>query len=479
MILVVGGGLGGMIAAAILGRAGRRVILVEREAELGGRLRSSRVDGGYVVDDGAYLWPDAWISEALRRAGADDFVGSEIPRQQVLRLFVEGEGGRRLAFPYPLRDASPKLLDAARVVLGVDDAGYTALSELWQRCASLSDAEVEALRYVPLRDGLARLGADAELASALQRNVMLYGTYDPGSASTAECIEICRRPPDRPLARPMVPGANPGGGVAALVRSLERALAAAGVEVRTEANVVTLRSAAGVATGVAIESSGSVSECDAAEVILNVPIAQAAHLLPPDLRHDLGEAARAWSAVGGVIAAAFAFRGMPRLRETGEPDGFPGWTRLLTRNASGGCEFGGGMVWTTLHSPANAPPGHHVLQAMRLSPHSDVDDPARVAAVHDAFERLLREIYLDADEKLLWARRWATRDGSEYLIAAAPRPPVRAPGIANLYFVGETTDAPAVQMDAAALSAMRCAEAILQQGPGARDQEPGDGRTPT
>ncbi len=451
-----------MIAAAILGRAGRRVLLVERQAQLGGRLRSSAVEGGWVVDDGAYLWPDAWISEALRRAGADDFVASEIPREHVLRLFVEGEGGRRLAFPYPLRDASPKLLDTARTVLGVDAAGYAALTVLWQRCAALSDAEVEALRCVPLRDGLKRLGADPELAAALQCNVMLYGTYDPASASTAECIELCRRPADRPLARPVVPGANPGGGVAALVRSLERALTTARVEVRTGAEVVAVRTAGSVATGVAIESGGSVSDCAATDVVLNVPIAQAAHLLPADLKHDLGGAARAWSAVGGVIAAAFAFRGMLRLRETGEPDEFPGWTRLLTRGASGGCEFGGGMLWTTLHSPANAPPGQHVLQAMRLSPHSDVDDPARVVAVHDGFERLIREIYLDVDERLLWTRRWATRDGSEYLIAAAPRPPVRAPGVAGLYFVGETTDVPAVQMDAAALSALRCAEMILE-----------------
>lgn len=458
-VIVVGGGLGGMIAAAILGRAGRRVVLLEREPRLGGRLRSSAVAGGFVVDDGAYLWPDAYVSEALRRAGAASFVASEISREQVLRLYVEGTAGRRLAFPYPQRRASPALLESVAVTLGVDAGGYARLTELWRRLESLTDGEIETLRGVPLSDGLRQLGADEATAAALQRNVMLYGTYDPGAASTADCIELCRQPADRPRAAPVVPGANPGGGVAALVRALESALAVAGVEVRRGVAVETVRVANGAVRGVAA-ADGTVFA--APTVVMNAPIWQAVELVPAGvLPPSFAGEARRWTVVGGVIACAFAFRGMPCLRETGAPDDFPGWTRLLTRRVGGEPEFGGGMLWTTLHSPANAPPGHHVLQAMRLSPHRDVDDGQRVAAVHSSFARMIDEIYVDASDRLQWTRRWATRDGSEYLIHAARRPPLRAPGVAGLYFVGETTDVPAVQMDAAALSALRCAEEIL------------------
>jgi hypothetical protein len=169
---------------------------------------------------------------------------------------------------------------------------------------------------------------------------------------------------------------------------------------------------------------------------------------------------RRCGAVGGVIAAAFAFDGLPRLRETGEPDAFPGWTRLLTGPQS---TFGGGLLWATLHSPHNAPDGQHVLQAMRLSPQVDIADASRVGAVHGAFRQMLDEMYLDADAKLLHAWTWTTRDGSEYMIHAARKPPVRAPGVDGLFLVGESTDVPAIQMDAAALSALECAEMIAAQ----------------
>ena len=175
---------------------------------------------------------------------------------------------------------------------------------------------------------------------------------------------------------------------------------------------------------------------------------------PPQFVAD----ARRCGVVGGVIAAAFAFDGLPSLRETGEPDGFPGWTRLLTGPDAA---FGGGMLWATLHSPRNAPPGRHVLQAMRLSPHADIADARRADAVHGAFRAMLDEIYVDARARLVREWSWVTRDGSEYMIHCAPKPPVQSSGVGGLFFVGESTDVPAIQMDAAALSALQCAELLL------------------
>ena len=67
-VVVIGAGLGGLLAAAILGRRGRRVLVLERAEQVGGRLRSFESDG-YVIDAGAYLWPNLHLDAALAAAG--------------------------------------------------------------------------------------------------------------------------------------------------------------------------------------------------------------------------------------------------------------------------------------------------------------------------------------------------------------------------------------------------------------------------
>lgn len=458
-VAVVGAGLGGLLAAAILARQGRRTVLLERENEVGGRIRSFDLDG-FVIDAGAYLWPNAHLDRALAAAGATEFRGSTIPADQVMRVFVEGRGGQRFSFPWPGRDESPKVLTAAEAVLGADAATYRELTALWGRLAALADAEVAALAHVPLRQVLASWAPDPRVRAAFLRNVMVFGTYDPESASAAECIRLRRRKAGDVTPRPECAGENPLGGVRALTQALRTAAEKAGVELRTGSEVDQIAVDAGRVRGVRVHGPGPWQQRIAAPVVVcNVPVWQLFQIVDPaHFPSDFVADARAWSVVGGVIASAFAFDRLPRLRETGEPDRFLGWTRLLIGRESG---FGGGLLWSSLHSPRNAPGDACVLQAMRLSPRSDLADAARVEAVHDSFRRVVEEIYADAPERLLWSRSWICREGSEYMISAARRPPVEAPGVQGLYLVGETTDVGAVQMDAAALSALRCAELLL------------------
>ena len=454
-VVVVGAGLGGLLTAAILARRGRRVLLCEREATVGGRLRSFEVDG-YVLDAGAYLWPNLHLDRALAAAGCGGFHGGVIPLNRVLRVFVAGDGGRALPFPWPGHcDAA-----TARTALRADPDTVAGLAALWERLAALSDAEVAALRHVPVHEALPRFTSDARVVDAFQRNLMLFGSIDPPSAAMAECIGLRRRPSDGPTPRPECAGANARGGARTLPLALAETCAAAGVTLRLACAVERLRIADGRAVGVEVRRSATpcAEVIDADAVVCNAPVWTLFELVSPaHFPPAFVSAARACGVVGGVIAAAFAFAGLPTLRASGAADDFLGWTRLLTGPDAA---FGGGFVWATLHSPANAPAGRHVLQAMRLSAAADVADAARVRAVHDAFRSMLDEIYADVAARLLRTWTWTTRDGSEYLIHSAARPPVAAPGVAGLYFVGETTDVPAIQMDAAALSALRCAELV-------------------
>jgi phytoene dehydrogenase-like protein len=461
-VIVIGAGLGGMLAAAILARRGRRVLVLEREASVGGRLRSYDVDG-FVIDVGAFLWPNAHLSTALESAGVTDFLASQIPPNEVMRIYIQGRGGQRFSFPWPGRHESSQVLESADAALHADPETWRRLAQLWEDLAGLSDETVESLMHTPLRDALPRFAPDDHLAAALRRNVMLFGTYDPDSASMGDCIRLRRRAHNAPPPVPECAGANPSGGVRALASALHTALVTHAVDVRLAHTVDRIVIEGHRVVGVDAHAQAPFQfRCAAPVVICNAPIWTLSNLVGLDcLPHNLAQTVRHFGPVGGVIAAAFAFKALPRLRQTGEPDTFRGWTRLLIGPQA---EFGGGMLWTTHHSPHNAPPGCHLLQAMRLSPHREIADARRVTEVHAAFDALLREIYVDADEQLLWSRRWVTRDGSEYLITAVPRPAVRAPGVEGLYFVGESTDVPAVQMDAAALSALRCVEMIEAGG---------------
>lgn len=458
-VIVIGAGLGGLLTAAILARRGQRVLVLEREARAGGRLRSYEVDG-CVIDAGAYLWPNRHLSEALAAAGASEFQASRIPLAQVLRIFVQGRGGTRFTFPWPGRPETPELLEAAAAVLGVDTDGFRRLARLWDELAALPDDAVAALRHVAVGEVLGRFAADPALAAAWRRNVMIFGSYDPDSASMAECIGLRRRAADTQPAWPECPGANAVGGVRALPIAIERALLASGGELRLGWTVDEIVVEHGRATGVVAHGPDHPfrQQLRSAVVVSNIPIWDVFGVLSTShFEPEFVAAAAGCGAVGGVVAAAFAFDGLPRLRATGEPDHYLGWTRLLTGREAG---FGGGMTWATLHSPHNAPPGTHILQAMRLTLQADLADAARVAEIHAAFRTMLDEIYLEPAAALRWSREWITRDGSEYLIHAAPRPPVQAPSVEGLYFVGESTDVPAVQMDAAALSALRAAALI-------------------
>jgi hypothetical protein len=197
---------------------------------------------------------------------------------------------------------------------------------------------------------------------------------------------------------------------------------------------------------------------DAGAVVSNLPIWTlfdiiAERTFPPEFVTN----ARHYAKVGGTVGVAYAFRKLPVLRETGELDRFPGWTRLLVGPERG---FGGGLFWMSHHSPRNAPPGQHLLQGMRLVPQSTIADHGAVERIVADFDSMVCEMYRDLEDALLWRRRWITRDGTEYMISAVPRPNVQAPAVGGLYFVGETINLPSIQMDNAAHSALECARLI-------------------
>jgi phytoene dehydrogenase-like protein len=63
-VVIVGAGYGGLCTGALLARAGKRVLVLERDATIGGRAKSFRY-AGQVLDDGAHMISQAGHLEAV------------------------------------------------------------------------------------------------------------------------------------------------------------------------------------------------------------------------------------------------------------------------------------------------------------------------------------------------------------------------------------------------------------------------------
>lgn len=111
-IIVIGGGISGMSFAHYCAKAGRRVLVLEKNAALGGCLDSHRIEGGYWLELGAHTCYSSYqaLLGILEERGAIDELR---PRAKVpFRLYVDGEIrpiARELRIPQLLFSA-PRIL---------------------------------------------------------------------------------------------------------------------------------------------------------------------------------------------------------------------------------------------------------------------------------------------------------------------------------------------------------------------------------
>lgn len=106
-VVVVGGGLGGLAAAALLGRAGHRVTLLEAADYLGGKSRRITLDGQRMDTGPSFVtFPGVWDELLLRwdALGGSPGEASEVSGLRLLRLPEIGRyyyGGEAVPLPVP------------------------------------------------------------------------------------------------------------------------------------------------------------------------------------------------------------------------------------------------------------------------------------------------------------------------------------------------------------------------------------------
>lgn len=202
-VVVVGGGLAGLAAAVVAGRAGRRVVVLEGAGEVGGRARS-QVRDGYVLNLGPHAVYLAGAGlRVLRRLGIDPPGG--VPDAVRASVRFEGEISSLLG-PLGLRERAAV-------------AGFAATlpAVRTQRLAGITQEEWLDGRALP---GRARLAADMLVRVATYAEAPSLLSADAAAGQAARALRGVR---------------YLDGGWQSLVAALRAAAEDAGVQIRREA----------------------------------------------------------------------------------------------------------------------------------------------------------------------------------------------------------------------------------------------------
>ncbi len=403
-VVIVGGGHNGLIAAAVLARAGLKPLVLERTSQLGGCAATSELAPGFrcpALSHRAAIDPAIVKALDLARHGLEmvtpeALVCAPTLDGRALTLWTDPTLAAREIARFSPRDAEryPRFLETiARVstVLRVlmakpppalDERNVSDVITLLGAARKLRGlGRVDAqrlLRWLPMPVAdLASEWFESEplLATVAAEGVLgaFQGPRSPGSA--AALLLLGAR-----AGRPISPGGMPRGGMGALVDALAAAARHAGAEIRVEAEVGHIMITDGRATGVVLASGEQVpahvvvSNADPRRTLLGLvdPI----HLAP-DFVHRVqhlrmrGTLAK----VNYAVSSLPRFAGLGELTDQGQRAAIGGCVRLCRdinaiEHAFDAAKYGGfseepwiELAIPSIADPSLAPDGQHVVSA--------------------------------------------------------------------------------------------------------------------
>ncbi len=272
--IVIGGGHNGLVAAALLGRSGRSVLLLEAADEPGGAARTEEFFPGFRVSRVAHiinrLHPEVVRALALQRHGLK-LEGRAMPS---VALSPDGPLVLRGAYGETLEGARPsevlawaglraQLISFAGVLkpfltrrppslqglTGGDKAALAGAALSLKRLGREAMRDFLRMMLMNVTDVLDEHLADDRLRGLLAFDAVLGSHLGPRSPTSLLGLyyrlagEIGGAPGGQML---------PPGGTGAVIAALEKAVVAAGVDVRTGVAAVGISVEAGKATGVVL-----------------------------------------------------------------------------------------------------------------------------------------------------------------------------------------------------------------------------------
>jgi prolycopene isomerase len=491
-VVVIGSGIGGSAAAALLAKAGLRVLLVEKNPRIGGSCgwydkRGFRIDYGTHMFTRGDRGP---LGRVLRRAGAGDKV--EFVRVDDLAQ-VRGPGVR-LTVPAQAWRMPAFLAEAVRQ-LRLPLAELPGITRFFYTIVTMPRHEAEAWDHRSIEELIDRYTRNPRIFGLFGFLLGLYFILPPWKVSAGEAILAFQAMVrDNRLSYTR-------GGSGAIPRALVWALERWGGAVRTRAGCVGLEPLASGGWRVTCKDG---SEHRARAVVSTTTLPDLVRLvgearLPADFVQRARAIRKSYVAVQAKIA-------LPRVRERvgcvvggwARDPGFDPWnvSRQDYRRSFG--ELDAGQVppvvpvycpIPTNFDPSLGPPGTQLLTACAVAPTTDIKRPAdtRPHARNDkafidgllaAMDHLVPGCLAEAsfvdtmgvEALAAWIGKQhgpAVSTGQTPEQSGARRPPVRTP-LAGLYVCGDAAGGRGIGTELAADSAEGCVQAILDDLAGGR-----------
>jgi phytoene dehydrogenase-like protein len=260
--VVIGGGAGGTAIGAVLASAGQKVVLLERNSIIGGRLASYERDG-FVLDIGVHMFSlgeRGPLGEVCRRCREPDAIEWIPARKPGAHIYMNG---------------GLKAFGREAIIADADKSELGNISDMFLKMAQVTDEEMDELWHVPLYDWIRGFTRDHSVISMLSMLCGIYFCITPERASTAEFIKCFRNVMEKRSS------GYPRGGCVSIPRAFQGIIENNGGEVRLSCPVekIIIREARArgvIACGQRIEADRVISNADIKVTISG--LAEAKHL---------------------------------------------------------------------------------------------------------------------------------------------------------------------------------------------------------
>jgi phytoene dehydrogenase-like protein len=465
-VAIIGADLAGLVAAAILTKHGRRVVLLEHADTIGGRSGAVQTPEGYWIDFGhrdahgvgdcQFPWHHG--SEAARLA---DVTIASHPITRVLRVHRLPDG--------PMLDggnwSAGGFLASAREFFECPADGLDELRAVLGRLAGAKPDEVDAALPVQLGTWVETNVRHPGVRRALLLMAAVIFHPRPEEASVGRLMLFFQNP----KGLPHIADDHEVGGMQGLMEPWARAVRERGGEIMLGWKPVEIVVDAGRVRGaVAVDCSNLVHEVHAPVVISTYPVWENFDLI--DARRFPAAFVAAANELkryrADLIGWHAGLRRLPTVRASGKPDDHPGWNRFLL-GGEGERRYAGGYHIPSLTSRRAAPPGKHLLSwvmARFFDGGTTSGPPWTAARAHlDMAIAYLRRYYADFDDCIEWSayQYVAAPQSMSWSWAPVPRHALTVDGIDGLLLASATLEAPAGIVDISAYAGRLAAEAVL------------------